>query len=1174
MVRLSPSSNSSFPTADPRRQKDDDDDDDDNNNDDDQHDRSMTSPVNESVAPTTSTPRSPSPSVQPRANTPPTSSEGYPSWLPKRPPLPAPFSTLHSLSTAMMFGSSGVQVPPSTQRGSSQLQRRPSTTAPCAFLRRAQTTPRSVRIVSIQDSNAVIPPRVQVVARAMREPTTRTPDARLRAAIATPPKFRSPGMHLELLRDLSCKTRIHFYLFPILVLAHVPLETFLDFNAIYILIELQSSRIWTHLEFPALVVTGSWVPLHTLRAGSSGFGVFLRYEVFYSYCRSWCFCRPLILPICLSSPTFNFVAMSSFDHSYFLQHIRSSAFPYVDSSANLPTVVTLLPRAGLALALLLSFFSPEILPGGLSLSDVDQSIARRDGTFLDKNAGALSAYAKGILIANAAPRRPPAQLARSLDIQRVWLCGALWASLTLGGGRSCRATSIRSETSESGMIAAMGASGADALPWRWKECTLLRVYDEYELCLTFRTPRSEKSAVRPSEGGFEGIENVFAAVGLSGAATTAGSERIVGACSRETCSRGPPSRRSSTASEHRNGREVITPPPDALAHEKSMAEDDKNAPPKKLPYPFSGFGPRDSSEQEQIPFLPSPTVPEESAISHDEEEEEVEVEEDIEVEVDDESEEEEEEEEINPRSSEEPSLFSGLRGGSMSSTGSSTGSPPFAFSRASATPQSKSPSTRESHETRSKGNVETTNTSSSFSGGSPTSAVSPTSSVPSPQDVRGMPMPPRHPAAGGGRQRPSTAPSPVSPTPAGLTATRPRQTFEGHRRQLRQSIGSEVLQESDREDDRASRSGQPCPDGSPEAREREDSVGLLSPPSSQPSPRASLLGSRNGSSTSLARISGALRSRSRNISSGSGSGSGSGGSSRHNSHVSVSSASLALGRARAHSLIQNIGGASRSSIELVLGRMPQPSSPPATGAVRLGDTSDVDGSEGALSNPESHTFGLPVVGGAGSLLPRRAGFRAHTLEGDPGRSSVSVSSSSSAAAASVAVAVARARSARGQVASPEPRRSSSRARSSTSLSSERERQGTQLQSSHSFGSQGSRQQQQQEEEIPPSPSILSQSVQSEDTTSGSTTTRMVTLAQVMSEAPSQAQTRVHTPAGVPIPSSPSPPPQSSPHLPGDLSTAPTIVSRTTDSGADGRTPEMWNEGAGDYAPPPTRGFMP
>jgi len=40
-----------------------------------------------------------------------------------------------------------------------------------------------------------------------------------------PPKFRSPGLHLELFRDPSFKTRIHFYLWPFLVLAHVPLQS-------------------------------------------------------------------------------------------------------------------------------------------------------------------------------------------------------------------------------------------------------------------------------------------------------------------------------------------------------------------------------------------------------------------------------------------------------------------------------------------------------------------------------------------------------------------------------------------------------------------------------------------------------------------------------------------------------------------------------------------------------------------------------------------------------------------------------------------------------------------------------------------------------------------------------------------------------------------------------------
>jgi hypothetical protein len=376
----------------------------------------------------------------------------------------------------------------------------------------------------------------------------------------------------------------------------------------------------------------------------------------------------------------------------------------------------------------------------------------------------------------------------------------------------------------------MGASGADALPWSWKECTLLRVYEAYEFCLTLRAPRGEKSAERPSGGGFEGIEKVFAAVGLGGAAQLPPARR--GMLSRDLFESPnvDQSRRSSAA----NGQECVTPPPGALIHDKSMVEGEKNAPLKNLPYPFPGFGPRDSSEQEQIPFPPSPAVPEESAGGRRDDEVEEEVEGDIAVEVEVKVEEEGEEEEINPRSSEEPSSFSGRASNSLSSLGqpipsrypfafrhparggsmSSTGSPPFAFSHAMAAPQSKSTSTRESHETRSTGNMETTTASSSPSGGSPTSAVSPTSSAPSPQDARGIPMPPRHPAAGGGRQRPLTAPNPVSPTPTGgLTAMRPRQTFEGHRRQLRQSIGSEVLQESDREDDRPPRSGQPSPDG-------------------------------------------------------------------------------------------------------------------------------------------------------------------------------------------------------------------------------------------------------------------------------------------------------------------------------------------------------------------------
>jgi hypothetical protein len=67
--------------------------------------------------------------------------------------------------------------------------------------------------------------------------SSQTPDARVRAALAAPPKFRAPGFHLELLRDPSWKTRLHVLLFPFIVLAHLPLQTYLDFNAVFILIQ-------------------------------------------------------------------------------------------------------------------------------------------------------------------------------------------------------------------------------------------------------------------------------------------------------------------------------------------------------------------------------------------------------------------------------------------------------------------------------------------------------------------------------------------------------------------------------------------------------------------------------------------------------------------------------------------------------------------------------------------------------------------------------------------------------------------------------------------------------------------------------------------------------------------------------------------------------------------------
>ncbi|KAI0065128.1 hypothetical protein BV25DRAFT_1836476 [Artomyces pyxidatus] len=933
-------------------------------------------------------------------------SEGYPSWLPKRPPPPAPASTLHS-STANMF---------TADAGPSDV--------PPVFSGGRKPTPRSVRIVSLQDSARREPTDQTRVSNAFPAPIQSRVWSRATGAGVSPtlfsqtlgnlsgvprPKFRAQGLHLELLRDPSWKSRLHFYVFPLLVLYHLPLQTFFDFNAVFILIEIA--------KFPNPVAPGVPGSGHNWALAAAAyvacwvvwvFGVFIAWELIYSFYRRWRFRRPLMLPLYLSSPAFNFVSMTSYTNFCVMQHIRNSAFPHVNPNAalpsaegsirdalaetcyfyaqNLPTVATLLPRAGIALTVLLSFYSPEQLPGGVPLGDVDQSLSNRDGTFFDQTTGTLSGYAKGVLIANAAWTAW-----RAMVLLLSWL--GLWIFSGYGCAGVCgprtrwdeedaeRTLSVYSEKESDG--------AGETLPWSWKECTHLRVQEAYDFCLTLRPPRpakKETSEAVPGEA-FEGIDQVLAAVGLGGGAPT-------------------PARRGMLSEDLFESPQEDNTRKSSPVAASEHAEKPEEEGPNMQPYPFPGFGPKKSdSDLEQIPFPPSPGLPDEDAEETPEDEE-------VDDDDDDDEYEEVEEEEAEPRTSGEPSSFSGRasnslsslgqpvpsrypfhfrhpgRGGSMSSTNS-----PGAISHI--TPQSKSTSThthstRNSKSTRSTGNGESSD--SPMSMGSSSAASPP-----------GMPMPPRHPTSGAQRrQRAGTVPMPSSPTPAvgapiGFAYTRARRRTESGT-----DMEPSILYESDGEGvvgplalETASRTGGTTPDpegsqeGSQEALEREDHVGLLS---AGPSPTGSstALRNRNGSAVSLSRLSNGSRSRttsiynrSRSRHGSAASGSRSGSNSRHNSHHSMSSISVALGagdaiRSRAQSLIHSVGSASRSSIEIVLGGRVR-----AQSAVRLEDydegaesSSSPYMSEDAMSNPENYTFGQPVVGGAG--MGRRAARALHS----------------------------------------------------------------------------------------------------------------------------------------------------------------------------------------------------
>ncbi|OCH90396.1 hypothetical protein OBBRIDRAFT_730906 [Obba rivulosa] len=893
------------------------------------------------------------------------SSEGYPSWLPKRPPPPAPRSTIQS-SIAGMFNEPGPSSEPYP------VGRKP--------------TPRSVRIVSLQSST-----QADKGSKARREPTEQSRAfsgpgnarawSRATSAALTPtlfstgttgvpqpprPRFRSPTFHPDILRSASWKTRLLFYLFPVLVFAHVPLQTFFDFNAVFILLLVAkfpnpaapgvpgSGRGWALGAAAYIACWLTWI-----------LAVFIVYEVVYSFVRRWRIKRPLMLPIYLSTPAYNLVSMTSYSNFCFLRHIRASAFSREFGSLrdgiaetayyysqNLPTVALLVPRAALALALLLTFTRPQ--PDDLALADA--GINPRDGTFF-RTDGTLTRYARGVLIANAAWTAW-----RMLVLFMSWICLWIVSGQACGGLCGPRYRWEEEDAEKTVSVFSDTASYMDALPWAWKERTLYRVKYAYEFCAVGAKVRSGTDAEkREATEPFEGIDRVLAAVGLPTGGHPARRGPLTNHLFESPAAMEHPelSEERADVAEKAGSQEVIPPEPAMQARERPDLG--PSSPLMRLPYPFTGRDAQISSE-DVVPFPPSPALPEDEhaddAQAHEEDDEREKDDEDDEDEEDDDEEEEEEED------SEEPSL--GRRtSGSMSSLGRPVASrypfqlrrptrgsvssashnspysqhrstPRSAQSRSTQSPSAQtrstqSRSTRYSRSTQSTGNRESTD--SPMSGRS-SQAQSPAASSFS---GSGIPIPPQHPQ-GPRRARAGTVPAlpQGSPSPVPLIGRpRARTRTDSLAADMSMTFGPVPVPayESDGEPVHdESLMDVPEAEGSVEEAEQHDSVGLLS---AAPSPRASLVNLRHRRSSHHRAGS---RSRSHSHS-----------RSRTDSATSRSEST----RSRVQSLIHSIGAASRSSVDLVRTR--------ANSMVRLSDAPmSSSSSEAILSSNENYTFGHPL----------------------------------------------------------------------------------------------------------------------------------------------------------------------------------------------------------------------
>ncbi|KAN0060188.1 hypothetical protein ACQY0O_007516 [Thecaphora frezii] len=216
---------------------------------------------------------------------------------------------------------------------------------------------------------------------------------------STRPRF--PSQRFSSWHDLrrrSVRSRIHHLLLPLLAFAHVPATLFLDFNAIFVLVQ-----VALHPDAnQAGVRTAWWVATGVYGACSVCWfvGVVVIYEVLWQYARRWTNERPLVLPIYLSAPARTITSIRSYTHYSLLYTAQATATTrdYATEAfwlytQNWPTVLTLLPRGALCVVLLVVYRR-----SGPALT----TVGARDPYFFEPSSGRLSTYAFVVLLVNAA----------------------------------------------------------------------------------------------------------------------------------------------------------------------------------------------------------------------------------------------------------------------------------------------------------------------------------------------------------------------------------------------------------------------------------------------------------------------------------------------------------------------------------------------------------------------------------------------------------------------------------------------------------------------------------------------------------------------------------------------------------------------------------------------------
>ncbi|WVQ93671.1 hypothetical protein IAU59_000747 [Kwoniella sp. CBS 9459] len=338
------------------------------------------------------------------------------------------------------------------------------------------------------------------------------------------PRFKTKELNLGIVRTRGPRQKAAWLCLWAIWVVNGMLSLFFDVNVIYILIQCathpsfdtNSAKTWQF-------ATAAYVVLWAI----STLAVWLGWEVGYEFWRRWRLPRPAIEPIYLSLPAALHLSLISFNHFTFLLHIRSSPLntPHsrdiIPETAHallqlFPGLLPLLPRAAIAIVILISFWDPAANVTAPFGGSIDDKSSRDPRYFRSDSPGQLTGYAKGVCITFA-----------------IWVVLRLVIVVTSGvvvwsfsgrplggliGHRFSRRKKLASSSREPPVTPRKPKSSLQVrdpsttsspqkswveqeneFNWAWRDRARARIQDGFELCMIRRSGRGLGSFLYQSE---------------------------------------------------------------------------------------------------------------------------------------------------------------------------------------------------------------------------------------------------------------------------------------------------------------------------------------------------------------------------------------------------------------------------------------------------------------------------------------------------------------------------------------------------------------------------------------------------------------------------------------------------------------------------------------------------